>query len=100
MKCTSSLPERLRNYRNLLTTRLTIRLYPFGSRRGSKRRLEKYRKAWELLGVCSGLRARGCEDCIELASESQPSFARPVRVKDPDPHKITTAVFIFQRRFW
>jgi len=32
--------------------RLTIHLYPFGSRRGSKRRFEKYREAWELLGPC------------------------------------------------
>jgi len=32
--------------------RLTIHLYPFGSRKGGKRRFEKYREAWELLGTC------------------------------------------------
>jgi hypothetical protein len=31
--------------------RLTIHLYPFGSRRGSEERFEKYREAWGLLGV-------------------------------------------------
>jgi hypothetical protein len=30
--------------------RLTIHLYPFGSRKGSEERFEKYREAWKLLG--------------------------------------------------
>jgi len=30
--------------------RLTIHLYPFGSRKGSEERFEKYREAWRLLG--------------------------------------------------
>jgi len=33
-----------------LAGRLTIHLYPFGSRRGSRNSFEKYREAWYLLG--------------------------------------------------
>ena len=33
-----------------LAGRLTINLYPFGSRRGSRNGFEKYREAWHLLG--------------------------------------------------
>jgi hypothetical protein len=33
-----------------LAGRLTINLYPFGSRRGSRNGFEKYRGAWHLLG--------------------------------------------------
>jgi hypothetical protein len=42
-----------------LEGRLTIHLYPFGSRRGSRNRFEKYRGAWSLLsGTKSGRRVR------------------------------------------
>jgi hypothetical protein len=42
-----------------LEGRLTIHLYPFGSRRGSRNRFEKYRGAWSLLsGTKSGTRVR------------------------------------------
>jgi hypothetical protein len=42
-----------------LEGRLTIHLYPFGSRRGSRNRFEKYRRAWSLLsGTKSGTRVR------------------------------------------
>jgi PD-(D/E)XK endonuclease len=34
--------------------RLTIHLYRFGSRKGSKRRFEKYREAWETAGAMLG----------------------------------------------
>jgi PD-(D/E)XK endonuclease len=33
-----------------LEGRLTIHLYPFGSRRGSSNRFEKYQEAWDLMG--------------------------------------------------
>jgi hypothetical protein len=42
-----------------LEGRLTIHLYPFGSRRGSRNRFEKYRAAWRLMsGTKSGTRVR------------------------------------------
>jgi hypothetical protein len=46
-----------------LEGRLTIHLYPFGSRRGSRNRFEKYRGAWWLLsGTKSGTRVRPVVD--------------------------------------
>ena len=46
-----------------LEGRLTIHLYPFGSRRGSRNRFEKYRGAWSLLsGTKSGMRVRRVVD--------------------------------------
>ena len=46
-----------------LEGRLTIHLYPFGSRRGSRNRFEKYRGAWWLLsGTKSGTRVRPVAD--------------------------------------
>jgi hypothetical protein len=36
-----------------LAGRLTVHLYPFGSRRDARNGLEKYRGAWELLGGCA-----------------------------------------------
>jgi len=38
-----------------LAGRLTINLYPFGSRRGSRNGFEKYREAWELLSEGKGM---------------------------------------------
>ena len=46
-----------------LEGRLTIHVYPFGSRRGSRNRFEKYRGAWSLLsGTKSGRRVRPVVD--------------------------------------
>jgi hypothetical protein len=37
--------------------RLTIKLYPLGSRRDSERHFEKYREAWELLEEAAARRS-------------------------------------------
>jgi PD-(D/E)XK endonuclease len=53
--------------------RLTIHLYPFGSRRGSSNRFEKYREAWGLLEGWTGWCGRECplklgvEECTKQA---------------------------------
>lgn len=42
-----------------LAGRLTIHLYPFGSRRGSRNGFEKYRGAWDLLSGGKAVERRG-----------------------------------------
>ena len=42
-----------------LAGRLTINLYPFGSRRGSRNGFEKYRGAWELLSGANAAVRKG-----------------------------------------
>jgi hypothetical protein len=41
--------------------RLTIHLYPFGSRKGGRMRFEKYREGWGLMGGFEDTRSLHCE---------------------------------------
>jgi hypothetical protein len=53
--------------------RKTIHLYPFGSRRGSSRRFEKYREAWGLLEEKKKHTSRGRTVFPSLPRKSHPS---------------------------
>jgi hypothetical protein len=65
-----------------LAGRLTINLYPFGSRRGSRNGFEKYRGAWDLLRPATGRlprkRKRGAAVC---GSVFTPSAAKKKKIQ-------------------